>query len=220
MSPRPAIKIVIADAHPIFRTGVKAAFQHLSAGLSLIGEAATGTQVIELVKLTQPDVVLMDVEMPEMNGIEATRILKETFPLVRILAISYSNTSSAVLEMVGAGAEGYLLKDAEPEELAHAIKAVHTGTPYFSAATAIHLTTKIREEKAREFEGKKKALTRREKEILNRICEGESSKEIAASLYLSKRTIDTFREKIMKKAGVKNLLQLLRYAFKQRLIKD
>lgn len=213
MSLCPAIKIVIADDHAIFRTGVKAAFLHHSGALTLIGEAANGTQVIELVKMTQPDLVLMDVEMPGMNGIEATRILKQTFPAVRILAISYSNSSSAVLEMVGAGVEGYLLKEADVEELFHAIKTVHNGIPYFSPATTVHFTTKIREEKQKE-------LTKREKEILYRICDGESSKEIAGSLYVSKRTIDTFREKIMKKAGVKNLLQLLRYAIKNRLIKD
>lgn len=221
MSSFSVIKIVIADDHAIFRTGVRAALQSLPQNLFLvIGEVSNGQEAMELLKFAQPDIVLMDVEMPTMNGIEATTAIKQAYPLVRTIALSYANTSSTVLGMISAGADGYLLKDTNLEELTHAIRTVHTGVPYFSPATSIHFASKIREEKEKREVNKKKDLTPREKEILSKICESESSKEIAISLFVSKRTVDSFREKIMRKTGVRNVFQLIRYAIKNHLIKD
>lgn len=217
----PPIRIVIADDHPIFRFGIKTIFKNLEKdGLALVGEAANGRELMALLKVKETDVVLMDVAMPEMGGIQATMLIKKEYPLVHTIALSQANNSSTVLQMVEAGAEGYLVKNAGLEELKQAIKTVCTGQPYFSPAIQLQLASQLKSEVTRFAEVKRKDLTKRELEILKLICEGKSSKEIAVSLFVSKRTIDTFRDKIMKKTGVKNVLQLLRYAIRNCLTGD
>jgi len=214
------IKIVIVDDHAIFRTGLKTLFQSLSTeNFQLVGEAANGQEAIELLKTVQPDIVIMDVEMPVLNGIEATAVIKREYEKVRTIALSYSITRTTVVEMVHAGADGYLLKDTNLKELTYAIRMVHKGVPYFTPTAAIHLAAKVRED-IKKASNKKKELTKRETEILKRICDGLSSKEIANAMFVSKRTIDTMREKIMRKTGAKNLLQLLYFAIKQHIIKE
>lgn len=210
-----------ADDHAIFRTGVTSALHTLSKeSFTVVGEAANGKEALQLVQIHEPDVVLMDAEMPLVNGIDATALLKQTHRTVRTIALSYSNASSTVLGMLNAGAERYLLKGAGLEELAFAIRSVHSGIPYFSQATAVHMATKIKRDANGKSESEKLSLTKRETEILSHICSGESSKEIAAALCVSKRTVDTFRNKMMKKAGVKNVVHLLVYAIKEHIIQD
>ena len=215
------IKIIIADDHKLFRTGLISAFSaQQKEEFQIIGEAANGNELIKLLSAVQPDVVLMDIAMPYMNGIIATTLIKKDFPEVRVVALSYSDAKSVVLEMIGAGSDGYLLKDTELDELAHAIRSVHAGSAYFTPAVATHLTTYLREEKAKSIDNRKRELTKREVDIVQRICEGESSKDIATALFISKRTVDTYREKIMEKAGAKNMMQLLRFALKNHLLKE
>ena len=216
-----SIRLAIADDHGLFRRGLALFFASLKEEpFALIGEAANGKEAIALVNTLQPSVVLMDVVMPEMNGIAATAIIKKTYPQVRILALSYSDGRESVLAMIEAGADGYVLKNTEPEELTHAIKTVCRGDFYFTPAINMHLITWLKENKTREQTALKKVLTHRETEVLQLIYEGKKSKEIAASLYVSKRTIDSTREHIMRKAGVKSVLQLLRYALKEKLLKE
>ena len=215
------IKIIIADDHPLFRTGVVTSFSFSqNQAFSIIGEAANGKELIELLKTKQPDVVLMDIEMPKMNGIAATTLIKKDYPLVRVLVLSYSDARGNVVDMIQAGADGYLLKNTALDELSHAIRSVCKGQSYFTPAVAGHLAAHLKEEKAKKEDSRIKRLTKREVEIIQRICEGESSKNIAAALFVSKRTIDTYREKIMAKASAKNMMQLLRFALKNQLIKE
>ncbi|WP_121353936.1 response regulator transcription factor [Flavisolibacter nicotianae] len=221
MNSNNAIRIMIADDHALFRTGLKFIFTACKKDpFQIVGEAANGKEVLAMLKSVQPDIILMDVEMPEMNGIEATALIKQSYPQVHTIALSYANTPDAVLAMVYAGADGYLLKNTAPEELTHAIKLVHTGRQYFTPATAVHFMRKLREDNGVQDHDRKKTLTKRETEILKLLCDGESSKTIAASLFVSKRTIDSFREKIMRKAGAKNLIQLFRYALRKHLIQE
>ncbi|MBB1283386.1 response regulator transcription factor [Flavisolibacter sp. BT320] len=211
------IHVFLADDHAFFRCGVRTALQSLKKeGILFIGEAPNGLSLLDAVDIQQPHVVLMDIEMPVMNGIEATVLLKQKYPTIRIIALSYSEQTNYVLAMLEAGAEGYLLKDTEVSELKHAIKTVHKGYLYYTPAVNHIITSQIRETKTKSF--KKVTFTPRETEILTLVCQGKSSKEIASALFLSKRTIDRFREKIMEKTGVKNMLQLMRYALKEELI--
>jgi DNA-binding NarL/FixJ family response regulator len=215
----PLIKIIVADDHAIFRKGVKSIIATLKKeGLLLIGEAKNGNEAVNEIERLQPDVVLMDIEMPIMNGIEATALIKSKYPHVHTIAISYSDDNSKVFAMVEAGADGYLLKDTSSDELAHAIRTVYQGYSYFTPAITLLLTRKIKVGRGNAAADKKKDLTKRETEILQLLCDGGSSKEIADLLCVSKRTIDCFRDKIIKKTGVKNTLQLLRYAIREKLV--
>ena len=215
------IQVYIADDHALFRMGLKVVFHDLKkTGIHFMGEAANGQELINAIQEQQPDVILMDVEMPVLNGIHATSLIKQRYTHVGIIGLSYSEQSSRVIAMIQAGADGYLLKDTSIDELICAIKTVHEGYSYFTPAVSIFLSAKIKKENDKYTNGKKKELTPRETQILQMICRGDSSKEIASSLYVSIRTIDSFREKIMKKAGAKNLLQLLRFALQEELIKE
>lgn len=216
MTPKAWIKLVIADDHVIYRRGIKAtlcAMQHHR--FAVVGEAENGREALEAVAKHDPHLVLMNVQLPFMNGVEATVSIKERHPLVRVIALSPAATCEHVLAMVTAGADGYLLKNTSLAELVQAIEIVHKGSVYFTPSAGAHLTTRLRQEK----EQKKVSLTKRETEILTLICDGNSSKEIATTLYVSKRTVDSFREKIIQKTGVKNTFQLLRYAIREKLVK-
>ncbi|HEV7333124.1 MAG TPA: response regulator transcription factor [Flavisolibacter sp.] len=212
------IKVFLADDHCLFRRGVRSVIDSLQAeGLTVIGEAADGTALIDALTRMEPHVVLMDIGMPGLSGIEATAILKQRYAHIGVIGLSFSDHSGDVLAMVHAGADGYLLKDTQATELVHAIKLVHSGYCYYTPAVSTFLKARIKEERNVQM---KLALTPREKKILQMICQGQSSKEIAQVLFVSKRTIDSFREKIMKKTGVKNSMQLLRYALKEEIIRE
>lgn len=211
------IKVFLADDHSLFRRGVRLVIESLQAeGLLYMGEAADGTELLDALARYKPHVVLMDISMPKLNGIETTTLLKKRHPYIGVIGLSFSDQSRDVLGMVDAGADGYLLKDTQTDELVRAIKLVHSGYCYFTPAVSTFLKTRINELRNG---NKQLALTQREKNILQLICQGKSSKEMAQSLYVSKRTIDSFREKIMKKTGTKNLMQLLQYAIKEEIIK-
>ncbi|RYY47643.1 MAG: response regulator transcription factor [Chitinophagaceae bacterium] len=217
MTGNTAIRVYIADDHTFFRYGIRSALQSLKKeGILFMGEAPNGAVLLDAIALQQPHVVLMDIEMPVMNGIEATAMLKKLYPNVRTIALSFSEQKNHVLPMLEAGAEGYLLKDTGISELKQAIRNVHEGYAYYTPSVSHIIAANIRDTKTKSLS--KKTLTRRETEILMLICQGQSSKEIACSLFVSKRTVDSIRENIMQKTGVKNMLQLMRYALKEELI--
>ncbi len=209
-------KIVIADDHAFFRQGVQTALKpFVDKGLYVLEEASTGKDVIQVSETSSPHVILMDVHMPDLDGIQATVLIKRRFPQIHILGLSYSEESDVVLAMVDAGCDGYLLKNTSQEELVLAFKTVCAGGTYFAPAISGHLATGIKQAAFRSD----RPLTPREVQILQLVCGGNTSKEIAATLHLSKRTVDTNREKIMRKTGVRNAFDLLRYAIKNRLYK-
>jgi DNA-binding NarL/FixJ family response regulator len=214
-----AIKIVLADDQRLFRCGLSSLFQPLEKnGLALVAEAANGKEAIKAVIAHQPDVVLMDVVMPEMDGVEATRQIKDLRPQTGVIALSFTDDQPQVLAMIDAGVDGYLIKDCDMEELVAAIQSVYEGGMYFTASTVSFMASHVKAN-SRIQPKQTKSLTKREQEVLTLICEGKTSQEIAGMLYVSKRTVDSFRNHLLKKTGAKNLAGLIRFANRKGLFK-
>jgi DNA-binding NarL/FixJ family response regulator len=208
------IKIIITDDHQLFRNGLKIllnAFQEFEVA----GEASNGEEFLRLLKSTPADVVLMDINMPEMDGIEATRKGLKINPEIDIIALSMYGEEEYYYKMVDAGAKGFLLKDSDISEVKEAIMTVKRGGSYFSQELLYHVIQKI---KHRENESKSANLSKREKEILMKICEGLSNQEIAEALFISKRTVDKHRANLLGKTNSKNTASLILFAIRNKLI--
>jgi DNA-binding NarL/FixJ family response regulator len=208
------IKIIITDDHQLFRNGLKIllnAFQEFE----VTGEASNGEEFLRIVKTTPADVVLMDINMPEMDGIEATRKGLKINPAIDIIALSMYGEEEYYYKMVDAGAKGFLLKDSDISEVKEAILTVKKGGSYFSQELLYHVIQKI---KHREHESKSANLSKREKEILIKICEGLSNQEIAETLFISKRTVDKHRANLLGKTNSKNTASLILFAIRNKLI--
>jgi len=208
------IRIVITDDHQLFRNGLKIllnAFQEFEVA----GEASNGEEFLRIIKNTPADVVLMDINMPEMDGIEATRRGLKLCPALDIIALSMYGEEEYYYKMVDAGAKGFLLKDSDISEVKEAILAVRKGGSYFSQELLYHVIQKI---KHRENESKSANLSKREKEILLKICEGLSNQEIAETLFISKRTVDKHRANLLGKTNSKNTASLILFAIRNKLI--
>ncbi len=203
------IKILLADDHTIVRQGLKLILSS-QKDLEVIGEASNGREVIELAKRLQPDIVLMDVAMPEVNGIEATRSLMEMNSRLRILVLSMHKEAVYVREILKAGARGYLLKDVIDTELLNAIRSVARGDGYVSPAVSSALLNDYRQNVTNPAD----LLTNREREVLQLIAEGKTNKEVAAKLNLSVYTVDSHRGKIMEKLNLHSTGELVRFALK------
>jgi len=208
------IRIVITDDHQLFRNGLKIllnAFQEFE----VTGEASNGEEFLRIIKNTPADVVLMDINMPEMDGIEATRRGLKLCPALDIIALSMYGEEEYYYKMVDAGAKGFLLKDSDISEVKEAILTVRKGGSYFSQELLYHVIQKI---KHRENESKSANLSKREKEILLKICEGLSNQEIAETLFISKRTVDKHRANLLGKTNSKNTASLILFAIRNKLI--
>ena len=208
------IKIIITDDHQLFRNGLKIllnAFQEFEVA----GEASNGEEFLRLLKSTPADIVLMDINMPEMDGIEATRKGLKINPGIDIIALSMYGEEEYYYKMVDAGAKGFLWKDSDISEVKEAIMTVKRGGSYFSQELLYHVIQKI---KHRENESKSANLSKREKEILMKICEGLSNQEIAETLFISKRTVDKHRANLLGKTNSKNTASLILFAIRNKLI--
>ncbi len=207
-----SLKILLADDHTIVRQGLKLI---LSAheDLQVVGEAANGNQAVELAAKLRPDIVLMDVQMPELNGIEATRKMVAANPRIRILVLSMHKESVYVREILRAGARGYILKDAIDTELLTAVRSVAMGDGYISPAVAGAL-----DDKAKDSKDPAGLLSTREREVLILIADGKTNKEIATKLNLSVYTVDSHRGKIMEKLNLHSAGELVRFAMKNGLV--
>ncbi len=179
------------------------------------GEASNGNEFLEIIRNSSPDIALMDINMPEMDGIEATRKGLRINPGVNIIALSMYGEEEYYYKMVDAGAKGFILKDSDISEVREAIITVRKGGSYFSQELLYHVIQKI---KHRENESKTANLSRREKEILFKICEGLSNQEIAETLFISKRTVDKHRANLLGKTNSKNTASLILFAIKNKLI--
>lgn len=208
----PSLKILLADDHTIVRQGLKLILS-AQPDLEVIGEAANGREAVELVQKLKPDVVLMDVAMPELNGIEATRRMMEVNSRVKILVLSMHKESVYVREILKAGARGYILKDAIDSELLNAVRSVARGDGYISPAVSGALLSDYRKDVTNPAD----LLTKREREVLQSIAEGKTNKEIATRLNLSVYTIDSHRGKIMEKLNLHSTGELVRFAIKNGL---
>jgi DNA-binding NarL/FixJ family response regulator len=211
------LSILLADDHKLFRLGLRQLLDHYK-DIRVVGEAATGFAAVDSARELKPDLVLMDISMPELNGIEATRRIVDADPEIKVVMLSMHADRRYVLEALRAGAKGYLLKDAAPEELMRAVQKVVRGQFYLSSqikeqviADYIRLTEP---ETASPFS----LLSAREREVLQLLAEGKSTREIADKLSLSAKTVETHRAHIMDKLDLHTIAELTKYAIKEGLI--
>jgi DNA-binding NarL/FixJ family response regulator len=203
------IRILLADDHALVRQGFRRILE-AQPGIEIVGEASDGRQAAELAEKLQPDVVVLDVAMPELNGIEASRRMAECAPRARILALSMHKDSVYVREILRAGARGYLLKDAFDHELIAAVRAVADGKGYLSPEVSDTVLSDYRKHVTDPLD----LLTSREREILQLLAEGNTNKEIAARLKLSIYTVDAHRGRLMEKLNLHSIGDLVRFAIR------
>lgn len=214
------VRLVIADDHEIFRDGL-ALMLSKQQDIQLIGQAGNGKELISLVKELRPDVVMTDVKMPIMDGIEATRSLLADNPYLSIIALSMFDEENLIVDMLEAGAKGYLLKNADKQEILDAIQSVYQGKPYYCHHTTSKLASLISKSKFNPYKKKDPmAFTDREKEIIRLICQQLTAQEIADKVFLSKRTVEGHRTKILEKMNVKNTAGVVIYALRHRLVTE
>jgi DNA-binding NarL/FixJ family response regulator len=217
MTKRRTIRVLLADDHFIFRTGVVNILQ-TEPSIIIIGEACNGKELIEKTMELKPDVILTDIIMPEIDGIEATQKICAGIPGARIIALSMFGEEDMVTDMLEAGALGYLMKEASRDELMNAISTVYDYKPYFSKRITERLIQKIeRETRPVEDTALQESFSEREKQIILMSCAEKTSKEIAYTLHISKRTVENHRKRIMNKIGAKSIVGIIVYAMKARL---
>jgi len=207
------IRILLADDHAVVRAGFKMILS-AQADMEIVGEAGNGREAVELAEELKPDIVVMDVAMPELNGIEATRRLATSLPHARVVALSMHKDSVYVRETLRAGARGYLLKDSPAGDLVSAVRAVASGESYLSPAVSNAVLDDYRKHVTNPID----LLTTREREVLQMIAEGKTNKEIAVVLNLSVYTVDAHRGRIMEKLNLHSINELVRFAVRNGLI--
>jgi two-component system response regulator NreC len=207
------IRILLADDHALVRQGFRMILA-AQPDMEIVGEAGNGREAVELAERLKPDLVVMDVTMPELNGIEATRRLATSVPRTRVLALSMHKDSVYVREILRAGARGYLLKDSVDADLLAAVRAVANGDGYLSPGVSDAVLTDYRRHVTDPID----LLTTREREVLQMIAEGKTNKEIATSLNLSVYTVEAHRGRVMEKLNLHSTGELVRFALRSGLI--
>lgn len=211
-----AIRIVLADDHALVRAGVRSLLASI-AGVEVVAEARDGHEVIALVEKWRPRLVLMDIAMPGLNGLEATARLSKSHPETAVIILSMHAAEEYALQALRAGAAGYLLKDADLSELELAIAAVARGQTYLSPAMSKHLVTDYRRRLAEQPDPLDR-LTPRHREVLQLLAEGQTTKDIAARLKLSVKTVETHRAQLMDRLDIHDLAGLVRFAIRVGLV--
>ena len=213
------IRVLIADDHALVREGIRRVLDE-DPGFDVVAEAADGRQAIERIAETNPDVAILDISMPEISGLEATRRLHDDVPQLKVLILSMHDESEYVMRAVHAGAAGYLLKDdAGPAHLRQAVRAVHAGESYFSPVVATKLTDALRSGSPGAADPLER-LTGRDREVLRLVAAGNSNKQIAAQLGISRRTVESHRESMMRKIEIRTVAGLTRFALENGLLDD
>lgn len=210
------IRVLLADDHAVLRAGIRALLD-MQPDIEVIGEAGDGRQAIERVRELQPDIILMDIGMPGLDGLAATRQIKENHPRTRILILTQHENKEYVLPALKIGASGYVLKRAEGDELLTAIRAVHAGGTFLDPAVAGVLADDTRRKPgspADPFD----ALTEREREVLTLLAQGSTYQHIAETLFISPKTVDFHRTNLMRKLGLSSRADLTKYAVQRGLI--
>lgn len=212
------IRVLVADDHSIVREGIRHVLVE-SAGFEVVAEAADGDEALALAATHLPDVVVLDISMPRRNGLEVAAEIRRTLPEIHILILSMHDHTQYALEAVRAGADGYLLKDAGPSEMREAVRLVHGGEAFFSPLIARQLGATLAG-KPGEKGGKATLdlLTARERDVLVRIAEGRTTKEIAAELGISPRTVETHRLSLTRKLDIRSVAGLTRFALETGLL--
>jgi len=211
--PSMKIRVLLADDHRILRKGVRMLIDS-QPDMEVVGEAKTGREAIEAARECKPDVVIMDISMPELNGIESTRQICDELKHVRVVALSMHRDSVYVREILRAGASGYLVKDSEDDDLVRAIRAVHRGEAFLSPAISEAVLTDYR----RHVSNPVDLLTSREREVLTMVADGKTNKEIANTLSLSIYTVESHRGSVMEKLNLHNTGDIVRFALRNGLI--
>lgn len=209
-------RIILADDHQIMREGLRSLLDK-QQGIEVVGEAEEGRTTVRLVRDLSPDVVIMDIEMASLNGIEATRQIVAKTPEVKVIALSVHSDRRFIAEMLKAGASGYVLKECSFEELVRAIRAVMANRIYLSPGIADKVIKDYVHFLPHADFSVFSILTEREREVLQLIAEGKNTKEIAFSLHVSVKTIETHRKRIMDKLGIHSIAELTKYAIREGL---
>jgi two-component system response regulator NreC len=212
------LRVLLVDDHTVVRHGLRRILES-DEQIEIVGEAGDGRAAVDLALRTEPHVVVMDVALPELNGIEATRQLAKRLPNARVLMLTMHADDVYVRQSLKAGARGYLLKDSEDLDLIKAVKAVGAGGSFFSPAVSrVVLSGYLGDRPPSEADDPLGRLTDREREVLQLIAEGKTNKEIASALSLSVNTIETHRKHLMEKLDLHNTAELVRFAIRERLV--
>ena len=211
------IKVLIADDFPMFREGIRLLLSK-AGNISVVGEANDGDELVDMVNRFQPDVVITDIEMPGTNGIEATRQIRKINSSIGIIALTMFGEDFLIVDMLEAGANGYLLKSSKREELLEAIESAKSGGTYFCSSTSMKLSKMIAKSKTSTITEKIK-FSEKELEIIKLICEQYASKEIASETNLTLKTVEKYRDHIMNKTGAKNVVGIVVYAIRNGIYK-
>lgn len=206
------IRVLLVDDHMLVLDGLQARLE-LEADISIVGTAANGLEALEKASALSPDLVLMDVSMPILNGLEATKRFRQEQPDIKVLMLSMHNDKEYILSLIRAGANGYVLKDVSSEELIQAINIVHQGGTYFSSGASESLFTETQPEASQD-----KVLSNRESSVLAAVANGLSNKEIAQELNISVRTVETHRQNIKTKLDIHSSAGLVKYALEHNLV--
>ncbi len=211
------VKILLADDHKIVRDGIKLMLEP-QAGIDVVDEAENGKKALELLKDQLVDIVVMDINMPIMDGITATKKIKEEYPDVKVLALTMSNDDLHIRQMIQAGASGYIMKSAGRKELKDAIDAIMEGKHYFSDEATESIMMDLVKGKGKSTDPDPIHITDRELEVLELIVQEHTNQEIADKLFISSRTVDAHRRNLLQKTGARNTAGLVKYAFQHNLI--
>jgi len=215
-----SLRVIIADDHVLFRAGVKTALS-LKKDIRIIGEADNGQQLLHLLKHLEPDVILLDIQMPVMDGITALPEIKKLYPHIRIIMLTMHNDHSMISRLMELGANAYLTKNSDSEVIYEAIKTCYTNEYYFNELTNKALLDGLRTKRnADAFAPAEVKLSDKEKHILKLMCDEKSTKEIADLVDLSPRTVEAIRDKLKSKTGVKSMAGLVIYAIKSGIIEN
>jgi DNA-binding NarL/FixJ family response regulator len=212
-----SLRILIADDHDLVRKGLRTLIEE-HPGWSVCGEARSGREVVEQATQFSPDVVVIDVSMPDLNGLEATRLIRKACPKSEVLVITHHDSDEMAAEVLSAGARGYILKSDSDEDLVHAVEALSRHKPYFtSRITEMFLANRANGAK-NQADSMRNRLTVREVEILQLLAEGKTAKEVATALGIATKTSDTHRTNIMRKLDLHSIAELVRYAIRNKIV--
>ena len=208
-----AYTVILADDHAMFRDGIRRIIERLN-DVAIIGEANDGLELLDLLKVSCPDLILLDISMPNLRGLEAIREIKKTYPQIKILVLTMHKKKQFILQALKDGANGFLLKEDAGDELLRALQTIRNGGQYLSPLLSSVLSSLVLEKEETEI------LTTREKEVLKLIAEGRKTSEIAEALYISPYTVRRHRANVMEKLNIKGLADLVKYAISQSYIID
>jgi DNA-binding NarL/FixJ family response regulator len=212
------IKIILADDHRIFRKGLKSLLSE-KENIEVLAEADNGDEALEAARKYKPEIVIMDIAMPKMDGIEATRQIRERFPDTEVVVLSMHAKKAYIDQVLKAGAKGYVLKDSDEENLLSAIETVHNGGYYLDSPIADQVLSDYFSDKSkRELKKQSDPLSEREREVLRLLAEGHSNQEVADTLYISRKTVENHRANIVRKTGIQGQVGLTKYAARIGLI--